>query len=131
MKLNPDCIRDILLFVESESSFLGVIRLDTKNIPDDSPISKYDRGVLLYHIRQCASSNLITKVTYADLGDYVYVSDLTPSGHEFLAATRAEKNWAKTKTIAGKVGDFSFKALSAIAEGVTGAAIKSYFEKNP
>ena len=121
MKLNPDCIRDILLYVEDTSNFDIYTNYDSSNIPDE--LSEYTHDEIVYHIRQCQMSDLITKVSYYDCGSKISIKDLTPRGHEFLANIESDSLWNTTKEISGKIGSRSLQALIQIATGVITATI--------
>lgn len=93
MKLNSDCIRDILITVEENSDFHHVTEYKT-----ESPfaiLSKYSSEEILYHIMQCQKSGLIDDVRYYDGGKHTTIRDLSPSGHEFLANIRNDTIWKK------------------------------------
>lgn len=115
MKLNPDCIRDILFEVESEVTSTKMCIID----PDEIPLrlNKYSVDEITYHTNQAYLSNLILKpeVFY----DYsITIPDLTPKGHELLNNIRQDTNWNKTKEISKKVGSTSLDAITKIASGV-------------
>ena len=93
MKLNPNCIRDILITVEEHSDFYHQTEY---NIEDPfENLSKYSHDEILYHILQCEKSGLIDGVQYYDDGDLTDIRDLTPAGHEFLANIRNDTVWKK------------------------------------
>lgn len=120
MKLDPDCLRDILLLVEKKSSFEGMFSYS--DFMNSDLVNKYDTGKIFYHIKQAAMSNLITKVTWTKDPDFSF-SDLTPEGHKFINDIRNEQNWKKTKSVAKSIGSFSIDALKSIASGVVTSAI--------
>lgn len=120
MKLDPDCLRDILLLVEKKSSFEGMFSYS--DFMNSDLVNKYDTGKIFYHIKQAAMSNLITKVTWTKDPDFSF-SDLTPEGHKFINDIRNEQNWEKTKSVAKSIGSFSIDALKSIASGVVTSAI--------
>lgn len=124
MKLNPDCIRDILIEVESQTTFSSEFLY-----PDDNSesLSKYCEDEIFYHIKQCELSGLVTKVSWF-LGGACCIDDLSPSGHEFLANIRIDTNWNKTKEVAKRVGSFSLKTLKDISVQVISEVIKKSFE---
>ena len=117
MKLNPDCIRDILLTVEEFTDFTRHLhyRMNENTYPK---LSNYSHEEIIYHVRQCSLSNLITKVSYYDAGESIAIQDLSPLGHNFLADIRSDNIWEHTKTIAAKVGSVSLDALIQISTGV-------------
>lgn len=89
MKLNPDCIRAILLTVEDACSMERTIIL-----PQDRGdyLKPYFDEEILYHVRQCNLSGLLYKATAvsgAGKTNYI-IMDLSPAGHAFLANVRKE-----------------------------------------
>lgn len=129
MKLNPDCIRDILLDVESKSSFGNYV--DYLGPEDIQPLSKYSYDEIMYHIRQCAASGLfLGEVQYYMDGGFSII-DLSPSAHEFLANIRQDNNWSKTKEIAKGIGSFSLGLLRDIAVQVVSSAISANLNSQP
>lgn len=56
MKLNPDCIRDILISVELETSLNTHIRFTPGKMP--STLAQYSDDVIFYHVKQCELSDL-------------------------------------------------------------------------
>lgn len=124
MKLNPDCIRAILLTVEETVSFGTFMRYDSNT--KYPLLCAYSQDEIFYHINQCNLSGLLTKVVwYMDPGCLIY--DLSPAGHEFLANIRSDTNWRKTKEIAKNVGSHSIQALMQIAVNVVTTLISKQF----
>lgn len=128
MKLNPDCIRDILISVElntdSQKHLLYPAELD--KCPD---LSNYSDNEIRYHLNQCARSNLI----YAqkeDLAGNIRIIDLTPGGHEFLANMRSDTVWNKTKNVAHEIGVTSLTALKDISTALLTEIIKASLHLN-
>ncbi|EGS9997873.1 DUF2513 domain-containing protein [Clostridium perfringens] len=117
MKLNPDCIRDILLTVEESTDFNHYLsyRFDSNSF---EKLSIYSHDEITYHIRQCDLSNLLYKVSYYDGGNSIDILDLSPKGHNFLADIRSDTVWNNTKTIANKIGSTSLDVLLKVSTGV-------------
>lgn len=57
MKLNPDCIRDILLVIEEKSTADSIITSD--QLFKETLLSKYSKDEILYHLNQLYLSNYI------------------------------------------------------------------------
>ena len=123
MKLNPDCIRDILLVIEEKSTFSNFVWFE--DLQKSNLFQKYDLETILYHVRQASESGLLLDVNSFAGGNF-YIKDLSPKGHEFLADIRKDTNWAKTKEIASKVGSFSLKSLVSIAANVISSSINQH-----
>ncbi len=124
MKLNPDCIRDILFLVEETCDYDNYL-----DCPEEIPellTEKYTLNQFYYHVKQCELSGLIRGVHWNITGS-CSIRDLTPYGHQLLADIRSETNWNKTKEIAQKVGSTSLDAISKIASDVIASLIKSQF----
>ncbi len=124
MKLDPDCIRDILMDLEGKIQDVGELVTYPK---ESGLLGKYQRNVLSYHTRQCILSGLL--LTYRDDfdgQDSFHIKDLSPSAHEFLANIRSETTWSKTKEVAKKVGSSSLTVLLKIAAGVVTNLINTH-----
>lgn len=124
MKLNPNCIRDILIAVEENTGYHTY--LDYPSEREQCPsLSTYEDEEIKYHIYQCYKSGLIELRGKEDLSGNIEISDLTPAGHSFLANIRSDNVWNNVKMISTKVGSTSLSALTQIASGVISAIIKS------
>ena len=116
MKLNPDCIRDILLAVETicDTEHYFNSRMDLDKIHGNYSVEE-----IAYHARQCDMAGMFYKFKRGIDGGWEVV-DLTPRGHEFLANIREDM-----KTVSSKVGSKSLNAISQIASAVVTEIIKS------
>lgn len=126
MRLNPDCIRDILLTVEDVTDSTQMFNYyKDSNIP--KRLNKYSHNEILYHFQQCNMAELIVGYRPFDGGDSVIISDLSPYGHQFLANVRQDNIWDSTKEIAGKIGSKSLDALIQISSSVITELIRAHF----
>lgn len=124
MKLNPECIRVILLDIESTTTFSDIYNYD-EDEPSDL-LKPFSSEEVLYHIRQAYASGLITKPEWYYDGA-CSVADLTPNGHEFLNNIRQDNNWNKTKEVAKSVGSTSIGVLVDISKNVISNLINQQF----
>lgn len=124
MKLNPDCIRDILLTIEAKTDFHQSWYFNLSN-DFDEPLSNYTSDEIIYHISQCDKAGLIDGCRFYDNGEAGYVGDLSPYGHQFLADIRSDTVWSNVKEVSKKVGSNSLQAISQIATGVITEIIKA------
>jgi CTP:phosphocholine cytidylyltransferase-like protein len=95
MKLNIDCIKDILTKTEDVTDFVQKFFYESKKVNELFP--GYTHDEIIYHINQASESGLIKIGPFYDGGDSVYIIDLTPEGHAFLANIRIETVWRKIK----------------------------------
>ena len=125
MKLNIDCCRDILLLVES-CEYNQILRFEDMQ----RELSKYADDELQYCSYKMYEAGYISvnKTDYCNYASPVihWINNLTFSGHQFLEKIRDDDRWGKIKKGASSVRDYSLSAISAIAEGMTAAAISAW-----
>lgn len=126
MKLNSDCIRDILLAVEEKCDYSHVMEYDRDNNVN-TRLKKYTHDELIYHIKQCEYASLTLNTKYYDGGKHIIIHDLSPNGHQFLANVREDTIWNGTKVVAKKVGSTSLNALIQISSNIITQVIKNQF----
>lgn len=123
MKLNSNCVRDILIAIEDSTNFQEAVNNNQLEALD--VLRPYTSEEILYHLRQLSWAGLIQDFNYYADGGYS-ILDLSPKGHEFLNNIRSDENWNRTKNLASKVGSHSLSALQQIASGVISATINHY-----
>ena len=121
MRLNPDCIRDILLATEGNTGYREELQL-SRNEPLPEQLQKYDFKTVAYHVNQCIMADLLVE-GHRFVGVEISIGDLTPAGHEFLANIRADTNWNKVKQKAKAIGSESLSVLAQIAGQVISAML--------
>ncbi len=123
MKLDMDCVRDILLAVE-DASFDERMTLEwlSEKLPD------WSEEELHYACLKLEEGGLLTLMTTDSHMFYLpgikVIISMTYQGHEFLANIKESTNWKKTKEIGGKIGAFGINMAGKIAEGVATAFLK-------
>lgn len=122
MKLNPDCIRDILLKME-DTPYQEDIYPDQlyETLPD------YAHDEIDYTILKMNEAGFISATIqkYLDGSVDITIHDITYNGHQFLANIRSNNIWNNVKEVSKKVGSNSLSAISQIATGVITEIIKS------
>lgn len=132
MRLDTDCIRDLLLCVEEHTGLRKFCHFIDLGLSDSAKfigneteppeyetelLKKYDNDKLIYHVRYCIESKLISPLEDCDSYN-ICICDLTPVGHDFLSNIRENQNWKSVKKIAGKIGSTSLSALTSIASSI-------------
>lgn len=93
MKLNYDCVRDIVLTVEETVSF-DTIDIEPGTYKNYERLKDYDYEELAYNIHQCNQAGLFA--LYSETMSMTYMlGDLSPKGHEFAQNIKPEKTWKK------------------------------------
>ena len=125
MRLNPDCIRDILFYVEENAGYSEMIpfytNLERFNIKLKND---YPADVILYHLELCEEYGYLT--IYSHTMGAINVKRLSVSGHEFLENIRQDTNWNKTKEVAKSAGSTSIEILSNIASNLATVLISKH-----
>lgn len=139
MRLNLDCVRDVLFCVEKHAGLRTFcpfvdVNSDVFEVFEETPhifpfqselLNSYDNDELFYHVRYCVDAGLLYELEDSS-SSQIIITDLTPKGHEFIANARSNDNWNKAKEIGGKIGAFGLDMASKITEGVVTALLKQY-----
>lgn len=112
MKLNLDCMRDILLQLEA-SPFNETVTLPQLH----SALPAYSDNDLIYSVLKLQEAGYISAVIQSSMRNtYVDgITDITFEGHQFLADIRSDSIWKNVKEVSQQVGSDSLQALSKIA----------------
>lgn len=125
MRIDNDCVRDILLAVEENTTYQTAMYFRLGFRTNVDRLKQYTSDKLMYHVRYLFLANYLYNPD--NTGNSVERNcfvDLTPNGHEFLNTIRTPVVWLKTKSILEKAGAFSLRIVEATAEGVATAIIK-------
>lgn len=115
MKLDQDCVRQLLLAMEEH---LGV--KDEVFLPrfHESYLSEYSFDEVLYTSIRLHEANLIEAkpIKFEGFIQDFALKGITYEGHEFLQNIRDPKIWKKTKKSVSKLSSVSLKVLLSVAE---------------
>ena len=116
MRLNHDCVRDVMLFIEEKHKPGMFIFL--KDFLDDDKLSEnYTAEDIQYTLLQLLDAEFIKgKPSYASnvLATFS-CGGLTWKGSQFIDTIRDNKVWSKTKNATSKLSSVSITILSSIA----------------
>lgn len=124
MKLNSDCVRDVLLAVESAD-------LDEYISPKTlhNSLPQYSESEIEYTCLILDEGGFIIAITIQLPGQEITavksIVRLTYQGHELAAKIRDPERWPKLKKGLSAVRDYSISALSAVAEGAVSASVSA------
>lgn len=126
MKLNPNCVRDILIELE-KLEFHEEITIDelSSNLPS------YNESEITYCCFKLIEADYITANVFDCIdGEYPQIQsieDITFQGHEFLNNVRSNKIWKDVLEVGDKIGTASIGSIAQIASGVLTALINNHF----
>lgn len=124
MKLNYDCVRDVLLYIEENIEYINADNdLAHKSLNFGQVIKglpEYEKNDVIYSIEKLFEARFIalTSLYRNNSGEITkaQIADITWDGHDFLNNIREEVVWKATKTAANKVkavSVFTLKTISA------------------
>lgn len=130
MKLDPNCVRDVLLFLEAQpyvkKNMDGDIEIDAVWLGQISEkLTRYPEEVIYYALSKLHEGEYIdmTELWADDHLSICCVNFITYNGHTFLEQIKPEPIWEKTIRIAAKLGIHSLPILGDISGGLAGALI--------
>ncbi|WP_288867900.1 DUF2513 domain-containing protein [uncultured Parvimonas sp.] len=122
MKLNYDCVRDVMLYLEENLIFGNPIRDTNINL-------NYDIKEIRYSLLKLHEINYLdgSVSKYMD-GDYsVITTDITFYGHKFIGEIQSDTIWDKTKSVSKDLGIQTINGITQIASSVISSLILSKF----
>lgn len=133
MKMNQDCMRDILLSLEKlltisvKDDGLAVFsRVQIETLYEE--LFRYSREDILYSVLLMSDADLLDIDSSNVMGGMLRcdVLRMTYAGHEFLNRVRDPERWKGIKKILSAVRNFSMDAIRAAADGMTSAALNHF-----
>ncbi len=120
MKLNVDCMRDIMLEAEKQPLNEELTFHDLKKV-----LPNYSEDELAYTCIKLSEAGLIKAliINADNLTIVEFISDITYEGHQFLANIHSDNIWGKTKSILGEIGSTSVSTVIQVAANVVQAFI--------
>nr|DAU57298.1 MAG TPA: MarR family transcriptional regulator, transcription factor, TRANSCRIPTION REGULATOR.05A [Caudoviricetes sp.] len=113
MKLNHECVRDLLLYLEDNLSYNKSISINSLTL------KSYSQEELIYCAEKLIEANYLI-CTKADgyQPPLIVARSITYSGHQFLDNIRDNTVWKETQNILSKVTSTSLSFASNIASQV-------------
>lgn len=114
MRLNHDCVRETMLYLERTLEYTGAINLS------DFTLEGFTYEDTIYTLQKLSEAEYISATVKQDVtGDIlIYVHSITWEGHRFLDTVRDNKVWTGTKKILSTVSSSSISFVSTIASQV-------------
>ena len=121
MKLDIECVRDVLL--ELETFPIGVYLVGSL----ENSIANHGRENVEYTLVKLSEANYVN-VQYCRMtnGSFLFDSifDITFQGHEFLEKIRSDTVWNdKVKPALSSIGSMSFDVISNVTSSVVSALV--------
>lgn len=136
MRLNKDCIREILLLIESKCIYYEhpkfgktLCTLSFKQICELEEMKEFNVDDIHYTISKLFEGHYIEGYVIPPNNflnfNLCEIKALTLIGHDLLDNIRPETVWQETKSVLKKVGGFSLETMARVAGEVMVAYTKS------
>ena len=127
MKLNPDCIRDIMFYLEEHLSISSELEIEEVSVYTLEKALSYPIQELANTLFALDDAGFI-EINY-DFGsnriDILNVSRITYGGYQFIESVRPEPVWNKVKSVGRHVGSFSMNTITQVATSVLTTMVNS------
>lgn len=113
MKLNQDCIRDLLLYLEENLNYN--VRISVTNLN----LNNYSFDDLFYTTEKLIEAGFINCSTFNSIGSHDYIfKSITYLGHQYLDTIRDDGIWKETKKKLSKVTSASLPIVQEVASAI-------------
>lgn len=126
MRLNPDCIRLVLLYLE-ENLTMNSNGITNSISYSDISLEDFSKEEIIYTLIKLDEADFINiYISYANNALYaLLVNSITYDGHMFLENIRNNSIWDKTKEKAKAIGSLSIPILQTISSNILLNSIKN------
>lgn len=119
MKLNYDCVRDVMLYLEENLCFKEFLLSSDINL-------NYTQEDIDYSIIKLEEANFIIIQDESTLENTeIYIHDITFYGHKFIGEIQSDTIWDKTKSVSKDLGIQTINGITQIASSVISDLILS------
>lgn len=128
MKLNHDCVRKVLLTIESDLEYGDTV--DSSELQ----IKGFEQSDIIYSVAKLFEAGYIDGEPVQYVGEAIpniCIESLTWNGHKFLDTIRDNQVWSTTKGIASKFASVSVSMIENIAAQVLTNLIEQYIVTHP
>ena len=126
MKLNEDCVRDTLIYIEEHMQMNEYNRIKEISLLaiTNGLIDKYDEKDIAYTVFQLIDANFIKgNINTPGRNNKVVgnIYDITWTGHDLLNSIRPQPVWNAVKQNAANLGIKSIRGLASLAGNIVNA----------
>lgn len=122
MKLNHECVRDLMLFIEDN------VKYGTYADAEQLVLKDYSKAIIVYTADKLLEAGYIKGSRHEYSGHdnlpSIGILSITWEGHKFLDSIRDDKVWKNTKNILSNFSSVSLGIVSSVASQVISNLIK-------
>lgn len=132
MKFNPDCMRDILFYLEENLAFSDDLEpkyVSIQGLSENLPYTIQEIANMILIMDDAGFISASKFVSNNKIQELI-VNRITYDGYQIIESIRPQTVWKKVKSVGHNVGSFSISVISQIASGVLTPMVNSFL-KNP
>lgn len=114
MKLNHDCIRDLLLYLEENLNYNDKININNLEL------KSYDKETLMYTADRLIEAEYLNSSICWNCNEQhiIIVKSLSFKGHQFLDNIRDDSVWNNTKSVLSKFKSTSINFIADVSSQI-------------
>lgn len=116
MRLNHECVRDTMLYLED------TLEYDHFLPTTDIEIKDYSIDEIKYTLKKLSEAGYITIDREDMLGNFL-VKSITYNGHQFIDSVRDNTIWKETKSALAKIASVSLPVIQQLATHIAKAKV--------
>ena len=120
MKFNPDCMRDILFYLEENLAFSDDLEpkyVSIQGLSENLPYTIQEIANMILIMDDAGFISASKFVSNNKIQELI-VNRITYDGYQIIESIRPQTVWKKVKSVGRNVGSFSISVISQIASGV-------------
>ena len=129
MKLNHDCIRNLLLFLEvnlktkSNGNPKGI---KLRNITGEDHLAKFTENDIYYSAGKLVEINYIKLVNNSVAPRRMIINEITWDGHDYIDSIRDSKVWSEVKNKTKGLSDVAIDIVKGIAVEIIKGRVNNF-----
>lgn len=134
MKLNPNCIRDVLLYLEENLTITPELELKPLILGQIEKGLPYSKEELANVLLILGEAGFIKEAHNLDGGNKIYqmsVRRITYSGYQFIETVRPKSVWEQTQYVLKQLGSFSLQLIKDISTDLLKSKFQVLLESLP
>lgn len=117
MRLNPDCIRDIMLTLEKKlviNEYGKTIPLSFEEVSQIPSLKHYEKPILFFHLNELFECNMLKKGKRYIHESNHQIASITNTGYIFIDSIKSDTKWNKFKNSLKSMGTITLPILLEI-----------------
>jgi hypothetical protein len=114
VKLNQECVRDLLLYLEEK------LQYNSRIIINDLKLKSYSKDDLMYTADKLTEAQYINTIANWNMSSshIIAVESITYQGHQYIDSIRDDNIWKEAKSKFSKLASVSLPVIQELATSI-------------